>query len=483
MPRKPKQEKQTITVIVKRKPVAVTLHPPTSIRKSWYAYWNGLMASKSTGQRKLADAIVSAENMVKSGGKRADLSDTVLSDEEFDEIQRVHFGRKQDPAAIARAAKSLFSCLNSIDAFRIITGLKPITLATPDDCAAFQRKALSFPKNWRHRYPKGKNQVDCISPNTVLKWSRSLQAAFERANRNAPKRKCVRGVVDESKLLLRNPWNHFPWIEGTKRPIRQFDEAELLSLLKYLETKWSGMTAVLAVAKMFLWSSGRRSEIMGLTWHSLRIVGNEFHFEIVGKWGVEKWFRVPEGLYQDLLKIKTTSPFVFAAHNDQLRQHYTGNSQPGCAKNVGTEFDPNCLGDWFHQRIVDWSKSLPKGRASPHIFRKTSLQYARSGEDLNRQVAHDARVSESVLMTHYVKEADVQMRQRSNRTFFRIQASLSPELARQYGHVESNPGLLEEKLKVAIAAKDWPLVSQISVELANQQCPPTEKIGLREGFL
>lgn len=472
MPRQPKREKQTITVIVKGKPVAVILHPPTPRRKSWFAYWNGLIASRSTGQHNLKDAIIAVENMVKSGGRRAELQYTVLSDEEFEEIQRVHFSRKKDPAASVRAAKSLSSCLTSIAAFRMVTGLKPITLATPDDCAAFQRNALNFPKNWRQQYPKGQKDVDCISPNTVLKWSRSLQAAFERANRNALKRKCVRGVVDERKLLLQNPWNQFPWIEGTKRPIRQFDEAELLSLLKYLETKWPSMTAVLAVAKTFLWSSGRRSEIMGLTWQSLRIVGDEYHFEIVGKWGVEKWFRIPEGLHLDLMKIKTKSPFVFAAHNDQLRLHYEGICQPGSAKNVGAEFDPDCLGDWFHQRIVDWSKLLPKGQASPHILRKTSLQYARSGEDLNRQVAHDARVSESVLMTHYVKESDVQMRQRSNRTFFRILASLSPELARQYGHIESKPGLLEEKLKAAIAAKNWPLASSISAELANEQPPP-----------
>ena len=60
MPRKPKLEKQTIAVIVNGTPVAVTLFPPTDSRKSWYAYWTGLVASKSTGHRKLADAVVAA---------------------------------------------------------------------------------------------------------------------------------------------------------------------------------------------------------------------------------------------------------------------------------------------------------------------------------------------------------------------------------------------------------------------------------------
>ena len=78
------------------------------------------------------------------------------------------------------------------------------------------------------------DELPCYSPNNVLRWSRSLQAAFERVNRNALKRKCVRGVVDQSKLLKSNPWSQFTWIEGSRRPIRQFDGDELLSFMDYL---------------------------------------------------------------------------------------------------------------------------------------------------------------------------------------------------------------------------------------------------------
>jgi hypothetical protein len=59
----------------------------------------------------------------------------------------------------------------------------------------------------------------------------------------------------------------------------------------------------------------------------------------------------------------------------------------------------------------DWSKSNLKGPAFVHIFRKTTLQHARRGEDIARQIARDAMVSESVLMTNYVKETDEEMRQ------------------------------------------------------------------------
>jgi hypothetical protein len=63
---------------------------------------------------------------------------------------------------------------------------------------------------------------------------------------------------------------------------------------------------------------------------------------------------------------------------------------------VGEQFRPVNLGDWFHERLAEWSASLTKGHATQHIFRKTTLQLARSGEDVNRQVAKDAKVSESV---------------------------------------------------------------------------------------
>jgi integrase len=469
MPRKPKApEKQTIQVTVNGKAVNITLHPPTKARRSWYAYWNGLVASKSTGQSKLEDARVAAEEMVRNGGKKATVADAVLSDEEFDAIQRRHFSKKTDPAAKIRAQKTLEDCLDAISAFRDISGLKPVTIATPDDCERFQQEALKKPKNWRKQYPKSKKDADTLSANTVLKWSRSLQAAFDRANRNAG-RKSVRGLVDSSKLLNENPWKQFTWIYGTKRPIRQFDGPELISLLDFSEKRWPGVPVVQAVAKVCLWSWCRRAEVMGLTWTALRTVGNEHHFEVIGKWGIEKWFRIPEDLYQELLKMKTDSPFVFGAYCQQLREFYLGVNRPRQAANVALAYKPDNLGDWFHEQIVAWSKSQPKGRATTHVFRKTSLQYARSGEDLNRSVASDARLSEGVMMTNYVKETDEQMRAKSNRMYRRIIESLEPEVARRYGGGEDHVDPLKESLKQAVAAEDWEKVAALTAGLTRKK--------------
>ena len=274
MPRKPKQTLTKITVVLDGMPVVAILHPPNRARRSWYAYWNGLVASKSTGCCNLEDAIVVAESMVRNRGRRPCLSDTVVSDDEFERIQRTHFARKTEPAAQERAAKSLEETLDAISAFKLITGLEPITAATPDDCASFQRMAMEKPKNWRSLYPKSKETQQHLSPNTVVKWSRSLQAAFERACRTAGK-KCVRGVVEEGKLLTANPWTQFTWIEGKPRPIRQFDAEELLSLVDYLETDWATVTTAAAAAKVFLWSCCRKAEVAGLTWNAARIIGDK----------------------------------------------------------------------------------------------------------------------------------------------------------------------------------------------------------------
>ena len=48
MPRKPKLEKKTVIVNVDGVPVSVVLHPPTGLRTSWYAYWAGLVSSRSS---------------------------------------------------------------------------------------------------------------------------------------------------------------------------------------------------------------------------------------------------------------------------------------------------------------------------------------------------------------------------------------------------------------------------------------------------
>ncbi len=159
---------------------------------------------------------------------------------------------------------------------------------------------------------------------------------------------------------------------------------------------------------------------------------------------------------------------MFAIYNDQLRQFHQQEERPWLAAKVNAEFDPINLGYWFYERVKDWSKTCSGGPACVDIFRKTLLQYARSGEDVNRQVAADARPGEGVMMTNYVKETDEEMRQKSNRNYRRIAASLPPAVAKRYGYEEASPKSLRDQLKAAVEAKNWDLAQRLTAELAKR---------------
>jgi integrase len=470
--------KHTVQIVIGGTPITVILHPPQGPRRSWYAYWSGLTTSRSTGQAKLDEAIVAVENMVRTwltGGeaKRAQASDLLLTDEEFDEIQHVHyFGKKSNHEARMRAAKTFNVFVEAATAFRAITGLTPITRATSADCERFQREALGKPKNWRQQHPKSKKDVTTVSANTVLKWSRSLQASFERASRNAGK-KCVRSVVPDSKLLDSNPWNLFTWIEGFEKPVRQFDSSELLSFLDHLATIWPGVPVAQTLAKVFLWSRCRLEATTSLQWKAERSIGTERHFHVVEKRGVEWWFRLPEGVYEELLAQKTkSSPYVFAAYAAQLRQFHAMSNRPDRAAMVGSDFSPRRLGDWFYDRLDDWSDSSPHGHAHPHTFRKTSLQLSWDGESERRQAIQDAKVSEKVLRTSYLRKAEKELREESIRNYDRIAAGLRLEVAARYGYTEPSVSQLEARLAKAVADKDMFAIAQLAAEL-NNRLPPT----------
>ena len=106
--------------------------------------------------------------------------------------------------------------------------------------------------------------------------------------------------------------------------------------------------------------------------------------------------------------------------------------------------------------------------ATPHVFRKTALQHARRGEDLNRLAAQDARVGTSVMMRHYVTEQE-ELRHASNRTYTRILASLPQETATRYGYLpDSQTDDLEVRLEMAAKAKNWKLVADLAKQLAGQ---------------
>src|SRR5262249_28382811 len=167
--------------------------------------------------------------------------------------------------------------------------------------------------------------------------------------------------------------------------------------------------------------------------------------------------------------LRTDSPFVFAGYTEQLRRAHARNR--GCLKKIREEFTARNFGRWVYERVKEWSQTSGKGKACLHVCGKTALQHARRGEDMHRQGAADAGVGEAVMMTNYVKETDDELRARSNRTFRRILASLTPEVARRYGHVQAAPTPLEKQLEAALAAKDWDRVAALSALMVKKRRP------------
>lgn len=69
------------------------------------------------------------------------------------------------------------------------------------------------------------------------------------------------------------------------------------------------------------------------------------------------------------------------------------------------------------------------------------------------------------MMTNYVMELDEEFRQRSNRTYHRILAAIPVEVAKCYGYSPTAQERLEEQIRIAVAARDWEKVAELSQQL------------------
>ena len=180
-----------------------------------------------------------------------------------------------------------------------------------------------------------------------------------------------------------------------------------------------------------------------------------------------KWFRLPEKLFCELEELRTDSPFVFGAYPIQLRSFYESRNRTSVAQQVREDFQPANLGGWMYNHVKEWSKTIPNGNAYLHVFRKTSLQHARRGEDLNKLVARDASLTEAVMMGSYAEESSEELQHKSNRTFRRILASLNLEVSTRYGYEEKPTDRLIENIDFARSREDWTEVARIAAELVD----------------
>jgi len=103
----------------------------------------------------------------------------------------------------------------------------------------------------------------------------------------------------------------------------------------------------------------------------------------------------------------------------------------------------------MYRKVKEWSETIPSGTAHLHVFRKTGLQHARRGKDLNKLVAGDASLTETVMMSSYAEESSEELQHKSNRTFRRILASLPLEVSTRHGYEEKPTDRLVENIDLA----------------------------------
>ncbi len=180
---------------------------------------------------------------------------------------------------------------------------------------------------------------------------------------------------------------------------------------------------------------------------------------------VEKWFRIPTSLFVELEGLRTSSEYVLGCLPQQLKEFHRKSKRPWTADQINEIYDIYNAGRWFYERLSDWSKSLPKGSASPHVFRKTALQFARQGQDATSLVANDAAVTEAVMMTHYVEEGADQFLHRSNRMYARIIAGVPMDVLNRYGYMETEAERLRAELYKAVEQQDWKKAGEITAKL------------------
>ena len=66
------------------------------------------------------------------------------------------------------------------------------------------------------------------------------------------------------------------------------------------------------------------------------------------------------------------------------------------------------------------------------------------------------------------KEEDPQFRAASNAMFERLCLSMTPEVARAFGHVPIATTGLEQRMQEATRSRNWPLVGELAKKLAQQ---------------
>ena len=238
---------------------------------------------------------------------------------------------------------------------------RPITRATPDDCAAFQRKALKLPKTTAaSHYPRASRRSPPATAPTPSSSGRSPSRRPGSGPGGPAARSASAGVVDERSCWRTTPGGSSPGSRASTGPSAS-------STARSCSPCWTTWSASGPAYR-------GRADGQGLLLVLRPAVGSigltlgpapdasarEWHFQVVGKWGVKKWFRCPQAVPGAARRPHRRPPRLRRLHG-QLRQFHR-EERPGGRPGelVNETFSPACLGDWFHERLAEWSAACPK---------------------------------------------------------------------------------------------------------------------------
>jgi len=365
-----------ISVNVAGRMVQAYLHPPNTVKnpKYWYYSCDEIGASRrSLKVTTLVDARVAVTSLITDS--LTSVRNAGLSWSEFRAIQVTHFGMRANEKKSGRTLEA-GNC--SLRMFLALVNPESPGDVTPDMVGRFQ--ILCREKGY--------------SPATVHKALTHLSSGFNRCCASSGRR-CIRGVVDDSKLLGSNPFMHVRWIEPRVSVKRQFGVDDIKNLMSW--PKIGKIPSSRLFIQVSLWSAGRIEEMTEIKPEWL----DGCYLTIpdsVAKWGKGRCVRFPESIAAQLAKGWRSFP-------EELRQHHRSVGKSNLAVQV-MDFEPRRF-QYRMQRIIrDWAYRNNVRGLSHHSLRRTALQWSREQQIRKSEAgyAEASNVNLSVGNTHYTVE-------------------------------------------------------------------------------
>jgi len=373
--------------------LTVYLHPPGTVGNTRYWAFSCREASitkKSLKCNSLKDAKLTAIKLLTAPKSEDESkSEETLTWGDWDSIQVAYYRKKANEK---RANRTLEECRKAMRLFVRITGAPDASSVDADMVDRFQSEGVQRKKGDGKPY----------SASTVWKTMAHMSSSFNRCRISAGKR-CVRGVVDQSKLLMVNAFEEVNWIEPTQPRKLQFSREGLKAFLAWAYL--AGCPLLSLFAKVSLWARGRIEEMSELGWDWIDDQGYVGIPDEQAKWGKGKLVKIPLLLVEELRRYRGSGPFVWERYVEQVRDYHRNTGHLASAHKM-LDFSPARLKVHFQKQIQRWAKTSENVGLSHHAFRRTGLQWSREGQlrMYEAEYAKSSNLSLGVADSYYTRD-------------------------------------------------------------------------------